>query len=87
MKKSLYIPVKTILLLALLLLASCNEDDQHVLSLLEKAETVMEEYPDSAYRLLCEADSGIAEQSKGTRIRHFILMTEADNKLQPVSEV
>ncbi len=81
MKKSLYIPVKTILLLALLLLASCNEDDQHVLSLLEKAETVMEEYPDSAYRLLCEADSGIAEQSKGTRIRHFLLKTEADNKL------
>ena len=81
MKKSLYIPVKTILLLALLLMASCNEDDQHVLSLLEKAETVMEEYPDSAYRLLCEADSGIAEQSKGTRIRHFLLKTEADNKL------
>ena len=81
MKKSLYIPVKTILLLALLLMASCNEDDQHVLSLLEKAETVMEEYPDSAYRLLCEADSGIAEQSKGTRIRHFLLKTEAKNKL------
>ena len=81
MKKSLYIPVKTILLLALLLMASCNEDDQHVLFLLEKAETVMEEYPDSAYRLLCEADSGIAEQSKGTRIRHFLLKTEADNKL------
>ena len=81
MKKSLYIPVKPILLLALLLLASCSEDDQHVLSLLEKAETVMEEYPDSAYRLLCEADSGIAEQSKGTRIRHFLLKTEADNKL------
>ena len=83
MKKSLYIPFKAILLLPamLLLLASCNEDDQHVLSLLEKAETVMEEYPDSAYRLLCEADSGIAEQSKGTRIRHFLLKTEADNKL------
>ena len=37
--------------------------------------------PDSAYRLLCEADSGIAEQSKGTRIRHFLLKTEAKNKL------
>ena len=83
MKNSFHIPFKAILLLPamLLLLASCSEDDQHVLSLLEKAETVMEEYPDSAYRLLCEADSGIAEQSKGTRIRHFLLKTEADNKL------
>ena len=41
----------------------------------------MEEHPDSAYQFLCEADSCVADQSRKTRMRHLMLMTEAENKL------
>ena len=41
----------------------------------------MEEHPDSAYQFLCEADSCVADQSRKTRMRHQMLMTEAKNKL------
>jgi tetratricopeptide (TPR) repeat protein len=49
--------------------------------LLDHAEAVMEEHPDSAYQFLCEADSCVADQSRKTRMRHQMLMTEAKNKL------
>jgi tetratricopeptide (TPR) repeat protein len=52
-----------------------------VIELLDHAEAVMEEHPDSAYQFLCEADSCVADQSRKTRMRHQMLMTEAKNKL------
>ena len=68
------------ILFLLVLLSACG-DNREVVALLDHAEAVMEEHPDSAYQFLCEADSCIAEQSKGTRMRHLMLMTEAKNKL------
>ena len=67
-------------ILLVLMLFGCT-DDKRVVVLLDRAEVVMEDYPDSAYQFLCEADSCIAEQSKGTRMRHLLLMAEAENKL------
>ena len=82
MKKSIYQILS--ILLPLFLLPSCT-DDEHVLSLLDHAEAVMEEHPDSAYTMLTEADSLIPQQSKKTRMRHSILMADANNKLyQPL---
>lgn len=69
-----------IILLLMMVLSGCT-DDKRVVGLLDHAEAVMEEHPDSAYQFLCEADSCIAEQSKGTRMRHLMLKTEAKNKL------
>jgi len=67
-------------LLLLLCLSSCM-DDKAVLALLDRAEAMMEEHPDSAYGWLCQADSTIAQQSKKTRMRHLLLQAEAMNKL------
>ena len=69
----------SISILLLLCLTSCT-DDKAVLTILDRAEAVMEEYPDSAYQLLCQADSTIADQSKKTRMRHLLLTAEATNK-------
>jgi len=53
--------------------------------LLERAETLMDSLPDSAYTLLTECDSTIREQSEKTRMRHTLLLAEANNKLyQPL---
>lgn len=79
MKKLLY------LLGTLLLLSSCV-DDKALLADLDHAETVMEEHPDSAYMLLVAHDSlMVSQQSRNTRMRYQLLMTEALNKLyQPL---
>ncbi|MBR6203257.1 MAG: hypothetical protein IKQ62_09655, partial [Bacteroidaceae bacterium] len=72
------------ILIATLLLSACT-DDRRVLSLLDRAETLMEASPDSASRLLHAADSTIAQQSEPTRMRHAVLLAEANNKLyQPL---
>ena len=68
------------ILFLLVLLSACG-DNREVVALLDHAEAVMEEHPDSAYQFLCEADSCIAEQSRKTRMRHLMLKTEAENKL------
>ena len=68
------------ILFLLVLLSACS-DKGKVVALLDHAEAVMEEHPDSAYQFLCEADSCIAEQSRKTRMRHLMLKTEAENKL------
>ena len=67
-------------ILLVVVLFGCT-DDKRIVGLLDHAEAVMEEHPDSAYQFLCEADSCIAEQSRQTRMRHIMLMTEARNKL------
>ena len=72
------------ILIATLLLSACT-DDRRVLSLLDRAEALMEASPDSASRLLHAADSTIAQQSENTRMRHAVLLAEANNKLyQPL---
>lgn len=72
------------LILTTLLLSACA-DDRRVVSLLEQAETLMDSLPDSAYTLLTECDSTIREQSEKTRMRHMLLLAEANNKLyQPL---
>lgn len=68
------------ILIATLLLSACT-DDRRVLSLLDRAEALMEASPDSASRLLHAADSTIAQQSEKTRMRHAVLLAEANNKL------
>ena len=68
------------ILFLLVLLSACS-DNGEVVELLDRAEAVMEEHPDSAYQFLCEADSCVADQSRKTRMRHQMLMTEAKNKL------
>ena len=68
------------ILFLLVLLSACS-DNGEVVALLDHAEAVMEEHPDSAYQFLCEADSCVADQSRKTRMRHQMLMTEAKNKL------
>lgn len=68
------------ILMMVIVLFGCT-DNKEVVMLLDRAEAVMEEHPDSAYQFLCEADSCIDEQSKGTRMRHLMLKTEAENKL------
>ena len=78
MKRLLYI------LFLLFLLSACT-DDKRVLSLLDRAEALMEAAPNSASRLLHAADSTIAQQSEPTRMRHAVLLAEANNKLyQPL---
>ncbi len=67
-----------ILLTSLLVACSDNKD---VVRLIDQAESIMEQHPDSAYQLLSKADSTIAHQSRETRMRHLMLTTEAENKL------
>ena len=64
----------------LVLLFGCT-NNKEIVSLLDRAEAVMEAHSDSAYQFLCEADSCVADQSRKTRMRHLMLMTEAKNKL------
>ena len=45
-----------IILLMVMVLSGCA-DDKRIVGLLDHAEAVMEEHPDSAYQFLCEADS------------------------------
>ena len=72
------------LILTTLLLSACA-DDRRVVSLLEQAETLMDSLPDSAYTLLKACDSTIPEQSEKTRMRYWLLMADANNKLyQPL---
>ena len=68
------------LLFVLSLLFACG-DDKKVLSMLDHAEAVIEEYPDSAYDLLLQCDSLMSQQSEPTRMRHLLLRATADNKL------
>ena len=80
MRRLLYI----LALLPLFLLLACA-DDKEVVALLDRAEALMEASPDSASRLLHAADSTIARQSEPTRMRHAVLLAEANNKLyQPL---
>ena len=80
MRKLLYI----LALLPLFLLSACA-DDKEVVALLDRAEALMETAPDSASRLLHAADSTIARQSEPTRMRHAVLLAQANNKLyQPL---
>ena len=80
MRKLLYI----LALLPLFLLSACA-DDKEVVALLDRAEALMEAAPDSASRLLHAADSTIARQSEPTRMRHAVLLAQANNKLyQPL---
>lgn len=62
------------------MLSACS-DNKDVVRLIDQAESVMEQHPDSAYQLLSKADSTIAHQSRKTRMRHLMLTTEAENKL------
>ena len=72
------------LILTTLLLSACA-DDRRTVSLLEQAETLMDSLPDSAYTLLTECDSTLPEQSEKTRMRYWLLMADANNKLyQPL---
>ena len=65
------------ILIATLLLSACT-DDRRVLSLLDRAETLMEASPDSASRLLHAADSTIAQQSEN--------LTEANSAISAIAE-
>ena len=81
MKNSFHIPFKAILLLPamLLLLASCSEDDQHVLSLLEKAETYLPEKPDSAEMCL-DSIAQPANLSESDKALFGLLRSATDNR-------
>lgn len=54
-----------ILLLTVLLLSACA-DNRRTVALLDRAETLMDSLPDSAYTLLKACDSTIPEQSEKT---------------------
>ena len=80
MKKRLILPL-TIALAALI--GGCIwhflSDRKGTMQLLEQAEAVMREHPDSAYRLLCGIDS--TRQLRGeSRARYALLMTQAQYK-------
>ena len=77
--------ILALLPLFLLFLLSACTDDKEVVALLDRAEALMEAAPDSASRLLHAADSAIARQSEPTRMRHAVLLAQANNKLyQPL---
>ena len=80
MKKRLILPL-TIALAALI--GGCIwhflSDRKGTMQLLEQAEAVMREHPDSAYRLLCGIDS--TRQLRGeSQARYALLMTQAQYK-------
>ena len=43
----------TIFIVAILSLTACTGGDEETIAMLDRAEALMEDYPDSAYTLLC----------------------------------
>ena len=80
MKQSSHISCWVFLLpMILLLMASCSEDDQHVLSLLEKAETYLPEKPDSAEMCL-DSIAQPANLSESDKALFGLLRSATDNR-------
>ena len=72
-----------IYILSLILLYACTGGDEHVIALLDQAEAIMEEYPDSAYTLLYNTDTLRIESDDvppPLRARYYLLLGTAMNK-------
>ena len=72
-----------IYILSLILLYACTGGDEHVIALLDQAEAIMEEYPDSAYTLLYNTDTLRIEADDvppSLRARYYLLLGTAMNK-------
>ena len=67
-------------LMVALLFSACTSDKQTE-ALLERAQTVMESSPDSAYHLLDSIAPFMSNKSKDLRMRHLLLSAQAQNKL------
>ena len=63
-----------------LLFSACTSDPQTE-ALLQRAGSVMESHPDSAYRLLDSITPFMASKPEALRMRHMLLSTQAKNKL------
>lgn len=65
----------------LLIFSACNNHHESRQALLNHIEAVMEEHPDSAFKMLMESDSVMKRQPRKTRTHHLLLLAEAQNKL------
>ncbi|MBR1378208.1 MAG: lipoprotein, partial [Bacteroidaceae bacterium] len=68
-------------LVMLLTLAACTGTKSDVTAVLDRAEAIMEEYPDSAYTLLYNIDSvTVSGLSRAESARYYLLLGTAMNK-------
>lgn len=68
------------LLWALLTLFGCGKADPVVTATLNRADSLMNVYPDSAYRMLLDLRDKADEQPASLRMRHLLLLGNAQNK-------
>ncbi len=66
--------------MVVLLFSACTSDKQTE-ALLERAQSVMEDHPDSAYHILDSIAPYMAEKAKNLKMSHLMLSTQAQNKL------
>ena len=69
-----------LLIMVVLCLSSCTSDKQTE-ALLERAQSVMEASPDSAFHILDSIAPFMAEKAENLRMRHLMLSSQAQNKL------
>ena len=69
-----------LVIMVLLCLSSCTSDPQTE-GLLQRAQSMMEDHPDSAYHILDSIAPYMAAKSKSLRMRHLTLSAQAQNKL------
>ena len=81
-KSTRFLPriIAPLTLMVALLFSACTSDKQTE-ALLERAQTVMESSPDSAYHLLDSIAPFMSNKSKDLRMRHLLLSAQAQNKL------
>jgi len=73
----------TCILLLTLLVTACTGGDKETIAMLDRAEALMEDYPDSAYTLLYNIDSLRIESDDvptSLRARYYLLLGTAMNK-------
>ena len=70
---------RLLVIIPLLLLAACSDDPQ-VTALLDRADSLTCEQPDSALRLLRQHEAEAATWSRSLRMRHALLTARAQNK-------
>ena len=66
--------------MVVLLFSACTSDKQTE-ALLQHAQSVMEDHPDSAYHILDSIAPYMAEKAENLKMSHLMLSTQAQNKL------
>ena len=80
MKKALLTHILTPAIITILMLSCSGGNRYH--ALLDRADSLMAEHPDSAYALLASIDSAdMSQQRKAVRMRYELQRAEAQNKL------